>query len=447
MAGIAGNYLIFNGQELRFTPAESVVNGQVQVSVELKDWDRSGDHASSISLFGWCVSGTGEALAVEFHLHGTLLASAPLLIPRPDVVEVLARPGTPPHCGFYLRLSKFVLPGAAALDMVLIEERSGAGQVRVPLGTVAGLPAGRPALRYAERHQPLLLLGMGRSGTTYMMRLLAGHPDILVPGAHPYEVRQPVWLWHAAQVLSGPGAAGSTHPDGFESRDLDWLGCNPYRTRDWEDMAGSDPAVRWQEEALPAAAVDFCKQQVDEFVGRCTEGRAAPPRYVAQKMLVSPTRYFVGNVYAGAREVFLVRDFRDVWLSARSFNRRRSTQSFGRDGFPDDLSWLRGLAFSSLQMRLAHAAAGPRTQVVRYEDLMRDPGAALMRLLAGLGVDASPGRVQALTAAASSAGNLDHRTSEGDDGVGRWRTELTREEQAVAAEAFGEDLRYFGYEV
>ncbi len=430
-----------------FAPAASITLGRADASVEIKDWDRSGDHASSVSLFGWCVSRTGRPLGVEFHLQGVLLASASLPIPRPDVVAALGRPDTPLQCGFHLRLSKLVLPPGAALEVVMAEERED-GRALVPLGILTGLPPPRIAPGYAERHQPLLLLGLGRSGTTYAMRLIAGHPGILAPGGHPYEMRPPVWLWHAAQVMSAPGADASMHPDGFESRDAGRLGYNPYRSRDWEDAAGPPAVVRWQEEGLPAAAIEFCKRQVDEFVHCCTAARPVPPRFVAQKMLVSLTRHFVHNIYPGARDVFLVRDFRDVWLSARSFNRKRGGSSFGREGFASDLDWLRGLAFSTRQLRLAHLAAGPDALTLHYEELMRDPATALTRVLAGLGLDAAPDLVRCLVAVAG-AEDRDaelHRTSGSGAAVERWRKEMTPEEMAAAADAFGEDLRYFGYD-
>ena len=429
-------------------PAQAVASGAADASVELKDWDRSGDHATSLSLFGWCVSRTGTAVAVEFQLQGILLASAQLRIPRLDVVAALGRPGVPPCCGFHLRLSKLVLPRGAALDVVMVEERGRGEVARVPLGAVAGLPPARLPPGYSERHQPLLLLGLGRSGTTYVMSLLADHPGILVPGSHPYEMRQPAWLWHAAQVMSAPGADASMHPDGFESRDADRLGYNPYRSRDWEDAARSGAAVRWQEESLPAAAIGFCKQQVDEFVRHCTVARPVPPRFVAQKMLVSLTRNFVRNIYPGTREVFLVRDFRDVWLSARGFNRKRGGNSFGRDGFASDLEWLRGLAFSTRQLRLAHLAAGQDAIVLRYEDLIRDTAPAVARLLVRLGLEAAPDLVRYLVKAASSRSGdaAGHRTSGSAGTLDRWRAEMTQEERAVAADAFGEELRHFGYD-
>jgi hypothetical protein len=435
--------------KLTFSPAQAVVTGHVQFSIELKDWDGEGNRAHSVGLFGWCLSSTGKGISIEFYLHGTAIASAPLQIERPDVAAALAQPDTSLFCGFHLRLSKLALPREAELELRLWEEREDGAGARVSLGLIAGLPPAERATEYAERYNPLLVLGMGRSGTSFLMRLLAAHPDILVPGPHPYEMRQPVWLWHAAHVLSSPASTTSMSPDGFESHEAERLGYNPYRSRDWEKIAGAGTAMQWQEETLPVSCIDFCKRQVDAFVDQCCEGRDSPPRYVAQKMLLSQARYLIGNIYSDAREIFLVRDFRDVWLSARSFNSTRGGDAFERDRFSDDLSWLRGLSFSSRQIRLAHTAAGTQALLVRYEDLMHNPINTLTSVLEGLALNSSQTEIQKMVAVATDINNtkiMTHRTTTTKDGVSRWRSEMTPEEKLIASDAFGEDLRYFGYE-
>jgi hypothetical protein len=249
--------------------------------------------------------------------------------------------------------------------------------------------------------------------------------------------------------MSSPANITSQTRDGFEASDPERLGYNPYRSRMWEKVAGADSAMRWQEQSLPSACIDFCKRQVDEFVDHCAEGRAGRPRFIAQKMLISPVRYFVRNIYADCREIILVRDFRDVWLSARSFNRKRGVLSFSRDKFADDLAWLRGMAFTARQIRLAHANSGPRAQLVKYEDLIADPRQTLEGILRALGVDSSPDRVSAIFDDAARRENgktLSHRTSLTHSASGRWQNEMTPEERTVAADALGAELRYFGYE-
>jgi len=432
-----------------FTAAEAVVAREVEFSIALRDWDGEGNRTNSIGLFGWCVPRSGKAISVEFYLDGTVIASAPLRIERPDVVNAMEREDTPLLCGFHLRLSKFVLPPRAKLELQVWKGDGKGNGTRVALGTISGLPPAAAAANYAERYQPLLLLGQGRSGTSYLMSLLSVHPEILVPGPHPYEMRQPVWLWQAAHVMSSPANITSQTKDGFEAGDPERLGYNPYRSRMWEKVAGAESAMRWQEESLPIASIDFCKRQVDEFVDHYIEGRAGRPRFIAQKMLISPARYFVRNIYADSREIILVRDFRDVWLSARSFNRKRGVLSFSRDKFPNDLAWLRGMAFTARQIRLAHANAGPRAQLVKYEDLLAEPRQTLERILHGLGVDASADRVSAIfddAARRENSSTLSHRTSLTHNASGRWQSEMTPEEKTVASELLGEELRYFGYE-
>jgi hypothetical protein len=349
------------------------------------------------------------------------------------------------NSGYHLRLSKLAVPRHAVLQVHLWEERADGVNASVPLGTITGAGLDLIETSYRERYQPLMLTGMGRSGTSLMMHLLSGHPEILVPGPHPFEMRQPVWLWRAAQVMSSPANPGTIGPDDLERSEPESLGSNPYRSREWEKACGVEAALQWQERDLPLACIDFCKRQTDEFVDRCCTGRPTMPTYVAQKMLISPLSHFVGNIYADARQILLVRDFRDVWLSARSFNKRRGSAAFGRDQFADDLAWLRGLAYSSRQMRRAHEAAGPRTLLVRFEQLMRDPHATLEQLFVSLGVDASRERIRAIVAGVDGD-TASHRTSAAPALSGRWRTEMTAYELMVSSEAFGDDLRYFGYE-
>jgi sulfotransferase family protein len=184
-------------------------------------------------------------------------------------------------------------------------------------------------------------------------------------------------------------------------------------------------------------------------VDHCILDVGRRPRFVAQKVLFSPLRYFINNVYRDPREIFLVRDFRDTWLSARAFNRRRNVDSFGRNQFSDDLSWLRGIARSFRQIRLACESGASRAFLIKYEDLVTAPELAISRLFAWLGLDASFETVQMIIASNDNADHeqADHRTSTTNDGVGRWREEMSPEERAIALEECGDDLRYFGYEI
>ena len=111
----------------KFEPALPVTRGDVRFSIEFKDWDGDGNHMHSLAVFGWCVSKTGAARAIEFYLHGTPIASAQLHIERPDVVDLLGATDTPLICGFHLRFSKLTLPAGARLELQLWEAREGRG--------------------------------------------------------------------------------------------------------------------------------------------------------------------------------------------------------------------------------------------------------------------------------------------------------------------------------
>ncbi len=433
---------------MQFTRSEAVDLGHAYADIELRDWFRDGNKTNSIALLGWAATATGRATNVEFYQNGTLIAFAPLAVERPDVVAALPEQVAELRCGFHLRISKLLLDPSGVLDVVLYSDRNGEPE-RTPLGRLVGVPTPRLMSKYRERYNPLLVLGMGRSGTSRLMELLSGRPELLVPGPHPYEFGVANYLWHAAHVLSAPADhAGSMGPDAFTSRLPNSVGFNPYRHHEWEPEIGSEPTIRWMEDEMPLACIDFCKRQVDAFGDSFVADRSVRPRYIAQKMPLSPARYFVSNIYPGAREIFLVRDFRDVWLSARSFNRRRGTASFGRDQAVDDLAWMRGLGHSSRELRLAHQASGHRSLLVHYEDLVDEPEAELLRIFRWLSVDQSPEAVASSMRANDEDAAGAHRTTPRDSAsAGRWKTEMTEQERELAAFVFGEDLAYFGYQV
>jgi aryl sulfotransferase len=99
-----------------------------------------------------------------------------------------------------------------------------------------------------------------------------------------------------------------------------------------------------------------------------------------------------------------------------------------------------------------------RAHLLRYEDLVADPAAALSGVLAYLELDQSPATVEAALAAGSEevlrlpgashepAEVAAHRTAaDGDSSVGRWRRESDQAFTAATQDAFGEALAAFGY--
>jgi hypothetical protein len=154
------------------------------------------------------------------------------------------------------------------------------------------------------------------------------------------------------------------------------------------------------------------------------------------------------ELYPQGRELFLVRDFRDMIASMLAYNARKGFGDFGRETAESDAAWLAELHRGVVALRDAWRERGDTTSLVRYEDLVRDPGSTLPPLLSVLGLDATPETVRGLIAAAApDAPELRGHGTAGspEASIGRWRTDLTPELLAAVEETFGDLLQEFGY--
>ena len=133
------------------------------------------------------------------------------------------------------------------------------------------------------------------------------------------------------------------------------------------------------------------------------------------------------ELYPGSRELFLVRDFRDMVSSILSFNAKRGVQGFGRGNATSDVDYVASLGDWANRLVRAWERRRDSAHLVRYEDLVLDTERALSELLAYLGVDSGTQTVAAVREALE--GDLPelsaHATSEEPSAsVGRWRTDL-----------------------
>ena len=104
----------------------------------------------------------------------------------------------------------------------------GARRGRARAGRDAQVAPGAPALRVRGQVQPLVLSSLGRSGSTWLMKMFAAHPEIVTMRRFPYESSPGKYWMHAMKVLSDPANLElSAHPDSFHS-DRWWAGSNPY---------------------------------------------------------------------------------------------------------------------------------------------------------------------------------------------------------------------------
>jgi hypothetical protein len=167
-------------------------------------------------------------------------------------------------------------------------------------------------------------------------------------------------------------------------------------------------------------------------------------------------------MYPGARELILVRDFRDMLCSVIAFSRKRGYEAFGRSDEGSDVEYVRTNLVQSVEgLAKRLQATSTRPHLVRYEDLINAPEQTLAEMLSYLDLDSDPDQIQdTLKRAEESTTSMQHpgsgqqvdllahrTTSDPAASIGRWREDLPEEVAEVCKEVLGPLLVEFGYEV
>ncbi|MCC6312617.1 MAG: sulfotransferase [Thermomicrobiales bacterium] len=393
-----------------------------------------------IEFAGWVLGRETPATGIEIHVEGTVIRRAPLDQQRIDVSRTY--PDTPGSAisGFRTWVSVIgIEPGAALQLRAVLEDGS-----RVRLGTVKfthqAVQSGfQPSLR------PLMLTTMGRAGTTWTMRLLSEHPQIVIHRWHPYELRTARYWWHTFKVLSEPrDPYHSAQADRFQTN-RDTVGHNPFYP---EPIAVTPGLGEWMGRTYVEQLGAFCQRSAEECYQRIAQGQGqANPIYFAEKHRADTLPWLVWELYPEAKELFLVRDFRDVVSSMLAFNVKQGFRAFGPEHIATDEEFARYLRNTTIrQLARSWPKRRDRAHLIRYEDLMTDTEATLRAILAYLELDASDAVVAGMIARASeeNADSLRHRTSSGSS-LGRWRESLAPSVQAVCNDVYADVLEQFGY--
>lgn len=430
---------------VEITATEVAAHGTPLVRACAIDRPAEGESADvyHVTIEGWVVGREAPVEAVELVCAGNVLRRVAVDVPRPDVGDVFPMLPWAARSGFRSWLSVVGLPPGhpVALDAVF------ADGARSRFAAVRG--SHRPVATTCEPSLwPVMVSTIGRAGSTWLMRLLAHHPEVVVHPTYPYELRHARYWWHTLQVLTDPAdPSDSALPDDFQTR-RGWTGHNPYRP---EPFAATPAAAAWSGRTHVEETADFCLRTVDEGYRRIAADLGKPnARCFAEKGRADHLPWLAWELYPEAREIFLVRDFRDVVSSMLAFNRRAGRIAFGPAGATSDAEVLRFIREVPVAMlERSWPARRDRALLVRYEDLIARPAEELSRVLAHLGLDNRAATVGDALARASrdDAETRAHLTSrDAAASLGRWRTTLPPDVQALANDLFRDPLAQFGYD-
>jgi hypothetical protein len=408
----------------------------------------------SLHVIGWILGRDQQVTTVEIVYRDCVIKSTPVRGTRPDVAQALGDVPVDAQCSFHALIGLVGLDLDARLTLVAVL----ADGTRVPVGAI---DVRRSPLRsdFEPTLQPLMLTCLGRTGSTWVMKLLSPHDQILMYRRFPYEAAPGKYWLHMLKVLSAPGnLVESADPDTFDKNRF-WVGQNPYHD---ESVYERSSLAYWFGRAHVEGLTAFCQRSIEDWymaLAQSQEQRA--PVYFAEKhMWPEDIPGLAWELYPRAKEVFLVRDFRDMACSILAFDRKRGFAGFGRREDTTDEEYLRGdLRQMALDLRRSWQARSDRAHLLRYEDLVFKPQETLVELLRYLELDTSAETIDRMLELGAQANpNLpgtsitpqafidEHRTTDDlKSSIGRWRQEGDSGFRELCDEVFGDVLSDFGY--
>ena len=396
----------------------------------------------ALPLEGWAVGARSPVSSIEFVGHGGLYGRVSPTASRPDVAAHLGLPQAE-RLGFKASISTVGLPARyEVVVQALLDDGS-----RHPFASINGSNRLLP-LSVSSGPTPLLVVTYGRTGSTWLMRLLGSHPDIVAYKPFEYEPRV---LSYWVGVLLALGAPTS-YLQPLAARlgsDRWWLGDNS--TIDALSPPEPKLARLLGHEGINQLAL-FAQTRVRAFYQMIAAlERQSPATLFAEK--VAPDQRVLGTaqwLFPTTKCVYLVRDPRDIVLSILAYGERSQTTSFGRERVQSDDDFVAEVDQALRHITQLHGHGDGGDLMVRYEDLIRAPEVELQRIFAVLGIDASHAAVLAAIEMASSElpGMAQHRTAaDVTSSVGRWHRELSPERQHAWTAKLAGVLEILGYDL
>ena len=163
--------------------------------------------------------------------------------------------------------------------------------------------------------QPLMLTSLGRSGSTWLMRMLAEHPNILVHDRHPYEARVCSYWMHFVKVLGEP--AGLPAPVDFYE-DASRLSQFPFSWTPARRVHPPEQAAvdRWYAGSHVEELASMAQNATESFYREyALAGERRAVAYFAEKSApAGHCAWTIWQLYPRAKEIFLFRDRATSWL-------------------------------------------------------------------------------------------------------------------------------------
>jgi Sulfotransferase family len=390
------------------------------------------DGLSSLRVAGWIAArgrgSTVNTIRIHSGYGGTRYGTAFLEVnvPRSDVVAAFPGGDISENCGFQGVLPVDGLGENFSLIVLAAQTNTHeSAETLFLVGEILGQQQPTLQTPISSSLAPICLTCMGRTGSTALMRILNMHPDIVVAGAYPFETKYAQTAVRSAlgglKVLLSEGVACI----GFKA---------PYGRLYAETRGHIFRAT--------VSAIDLFYECIAQAQ------KKGDVKYFAEKCLPSFLPDITRDLYGSkAKEIILVRDPRDIFCSAKSFNRRRGYLSFGAENLHSDADLFRHFRYGFLNLAQCHKRR-EHALIIRYEDLILDQRTTISKVLRFLDVPDDDHLAKAIATRISNLESefVDHMTSPtSQDSIGRWRFYEDAEIFEAADEDYLRAMRTFDY--
>jgi hypothetical protein len=402
--------------------------------------------AYTLSFSGWVLGKKAPVVALEWAFPGAKQCRVPVNLPRPDIAKLFPHVEGAGTSGFrnFLSLLGVPLNFEATVCAVLQDD------TRVELAQVRGrrdrLVSGcRPRLR------PLLLTTLGRSGSTWVVCLLAAAPQVVAYRPFQFEPRVATYWMDVLRALAEPASYLQAVVPELYGEDW-WLGTKRSSPIDATQI---DPDIFGiLGRSNPEKSAAFCQDRIDQLYRQvATLQCQTEARYFLEKFQPKPAvvSNLILELYPEAREIVLIRDLRDIACSILAFTKKRADAYFYRELGNNEQAIIGAMKKDAKFLLDLWQQREQTAYLLRYEDLIRRPEESLRGVLHYLGLEVdSAGIAGMLKQAAEKLPEVQrqHQTSQNpQDSIGRWRRDLSPALQNLCRDEFGELLTAFGYDV
>ena len=389
---------------------------------------------------GWVLGRRERVTAVELKDGARLLWRVPTQIERPELAQDYPEARDIGAAGFFTVVNSLNL--GREFEILLRARLDDASRVNMAM-----LRGRREPLRtsFEPAIDPLMVTTLGRTGSTILMKVLATHPEIVAYRPFEHEPRVASYWLGVMNTLTDPVSyRRQINPTGNIDGSW-WLGTKtplPRRLRD-------PHLTHWLDVDAVGEIATFCQSRIEALYREAAaDAGIRAPRYFAEKFRPDRIPDMTHELYPRAREVILVRDFRDMVASMFAYNTKRGREGFRRELFEDDAAYVvKEIKGGVASLAATWNARRDTAHLVRYEDLLLDPQNTIDALLGYLGLEG--GRHAEAMATALSARDPEtefHRTTpDPRASIGRWREDLSEGARRACEEALAPELKAFGY--